>query len=162
MSLKQIIKNIAIEFIQEQKEKQMTNSVPEKKKSRKAALALITNSNGEILLVSRKNDSAIFGLPGGKAEEDESLINALKRECLEEIGANVRVGQLLFTHHNIYVYECTLNGEFSQQNGEGIIKWGTWDILVSEETGVRPDFNQLLYLTLFGNKGKGPLGNVSF
>ena len=36
-----------------------------------------------------------FALPGGAQDLGESLIDALKRECLEEINTNVSVGALL-------------------------------------------------------------------
>ena len=45
--------------------------------------AVITNENGEILLMKRKQDDfmgGIFEIPGGNAEEGESIYDILKRE----------------------------------------------------------------------------------
>lgn len=42
-----------------------------------------------LIFVSKHN---YYKLPGGGVEEHEKLEDALKRECLEEIGCNVKVG----------------------------------------------------------------------
>lgn len=50
------------------------------------------------LLVQEKHHTVkglYYTLPGGRQEPGESLKEALKRECLEEIGAKVTVGELL-------------------------------------------------------------------
>ena len=49
--------------------------------------AVITNENGEVLLMKRKQDDfmgGIFEIPGGNAEEGESIYDILKREIKEE------------------------------------------------------------------------------
>ena len=49
--------------------------------------AVITNENGEILLMKRKQDDfmgGIFEIPGGNAEEGEGIYDILKREIKEE------------------------------------------------------------------------------
>ena len=62
---------------------------------RTSAKALIVE-NGKILLT--KNSDLLgdfFLMPGGGQEHGETLVDATKRECLEEIGAKVEVGKLL-------------------------------------------------------------------
>ncbi|QHB48370.1 MutT/NUDIX hydrolase [Acinetobacter phage vB_AbaM_Kimel] len=52
---------------------------------RYAACVLIEN-NGKFLAVSRKDDLTDFGLPGGKVNLGETIVEGAKRECLEETG----------------------------------------------------------------------------
>lgn len=62
---------------------------------RNSAKALIINRN-EILLTKNQDDEGYFYLcPGGGQEHGEALHSTLKRECLEEIGYQVEVGELL-------------------------------------------------------------------
>ena len=55
---------------------------------KQAVLLLYINpENGqEVLSVSRKDDHAKLGLPGGKVEVEETLISGLCREVREELG----------------------------------------------------------------------------
>jgi 8-oxo-dGTP diphosphatase len=53
-----------------------------------------------------------YTLPGGKQEPGESLEAALRRECLEEIGAKVTVGALL---HVAEVHRLKSGGERQHQ-----------------------------------------------
>ena len=50
--------------------------------------ALIFNEDGEILL-QRRTDMPLWGLPAGAVELDESALDALKREVLEETSLKV-------------------------------------------------------------------------
>jgi 8-oxo-dGTP pyrophosphatase MutT (NUDIX family) len=51
----------------------------------------------KILLINRvKKDDSYWVMPGGKVELGESHVEALNRECLEELGVNVQVNKLLF------------------------------------------------------------------
>lgn len=46
----------------------------------------LLHQEGLFLAISRKDDSTKFGIPGGKVELNESEIEAVQRETLEEIG----------------------------------------------------------------------------
>lgn len=71
---------------------------------RNAARAIVYDHNGNIgiLRVSKYN---YHKLPGGGVEEGENIKNALKRECLEELGCDIEVcgevGQVLEYRKNI-------------------------------------------------------------
>ncbi len=64
---------------------------------RNAVRALIIE-NGRILLLRKDGDpqGERYALPGGAQELGETLVDALQRECLEEIGSPVEVEDLLF------------------------------------------------------------------
>lgn len=62
---------------------------------RKIVLTGIIKYNDEYLVVERsKNDDFLPGVwefPGGNIENDETILEALKRELYEEIGVNINV-----------------------------------------------------------------------
>lgn len=58
-------------------------------KNRLVAVKGVLKQNGKILLIQRAEGDTLGGLyefPGGGVEEGEDLLNALRRELLEEIG----------------------------------------------------------------------------
>ena len=62
--------------------------------------AVITRGNGpslEVLLGRRMVDAGhvAWDLPGGFLNADDHLYDALRRECLREMGVSVEVGDLL-------------------------------------------------------------------
>ncbi|MFZ3580304.1 NUDIX domain-containing protein [Virgibacillus sp. DJP39] len=62
---------------------------------RNSAKALLV-CKGEILLTKNQDNEGYFYLcPGGGQEHGETLHAAIRRECIEEIGYNVEVGELL-------------------------------------------------------------------
>ncbi len=90
--------------------------------------AIIIHDGMVLLIQNRDADGEWFMLPGGGQEHGETLIAALNRECLEEIGCSVRVGPLrvirdyIGRHHEFaasdghqhqleLMFECTLESE---------------------------------------------------
>lgn len=73
-------------------------------KVRVAAKALIVEE-GRLLTVKVRDllhpDEFYYGLPGGGQQPGENLHDALVRECEEEIGVSVRVGELMFVRDYI-------------------------------------------------------------
>lgn len=64
---------------------------------RVSAKAIIVRKDSLLTLRCRREDGTYFYvLPGGGQEYGESLHDALRRECLEEIGVEVEPGPLLF------------------------------------------------------------------
>ena len=59
-----------------------------------AAAVYLLNSKGQLLIV-KPNYRDYWHLPGGMIEAGESPVEACKRECLEELGRRVSVGELL-------------------------------------------------------------------
>ena len=68
---------------------------------RTAARALII-LQGKLLAIKMRDQSGIFYiLPGGGQHHGETLVQGLQRECLEEIGTDVEVGELLYVREYI-------------------------------------------------------------
>ncbi|NRD78149.1 NUDIX domain-containing protein [Bacillus sp. BRMEA1] len=62
---------------------------------RNSAKAIII-SGDKLLLTKNKDAEGYFYLfPGGGQEHGETIHNALIRECMEEIGVNIEIGELL-------------------------------------------------------------------
>ena len=62
------------------------------------AVAVIVNDNGDILIQKRAEDTHQGGLwefPGGKLEQHEHVVDALKREIQEELGITVQASRPL-------------------------------------------------------------------
>ncbi len=54
-----------------------------------AVCGLMFDKDMNILTVSRKHDSLDLGLPGGKLEETETILEAITREMKEETGLDI-------------------------------------------------------------------------
>lgn len=68
---------------------------------RNSAKAILMKDN-KILLTKNKDSEGFFYLfPGGGQEHEETLHEALQRECIEEIGSEVKVGELLHVREYI-------------------------------------------------------------
>jgi 8-oxo-dGTP diphosphatase len=68
---------------------------------RTAARALII-LEGKLLAIKMRDKSGVFYiLPGGGQNHGETLRAGLQRECLEEIGTDVEVGELLYVREYI-------------------------------------------------------------
>ncbi len=61
---------------------------------RKAARAVVFDEEGKIGLLYVAKDK-YHKLPGGGLEVDEDISTALKRECLEELGCDIIIGESL-------------------------------------------------------------------
>lgn len=53
-----------------------------------AVCLLALSTKGNILGVSRRNDPTQWGMPGGKVDPGENVLEALQREVFEELGVN--------------------------------------------------------------------------
>ena len=57
------------------------------------------------VLIHRNIKEDFWSLPGGRVEIQETSIQAIKREMMEELNVNVTVDRLLWITENFFVYE---------------------------------------------------------
>ncbi len=74
--------------------------------------AIIVNDAGDILL-QRRRDNALWGLPGGSVEIDETAVEALKREVREETALQVTEAEPMALY-------CGPRQKFSYPNGDQV------------------------------------------
>ncbi len=83
--------------------------------------AAVIRRGGQVLIARRPPQGLLGGLwefPGGKVEAGEELARALKREILEELGAEISVGEEAgvfehaYTHYKVrlHAFHCRLTG----------------------------------------------------
>ena len=56
--------------------------------------AVITNSDGQVLLLKANYGEKSWGLPGGALDKGETIHHALIRECHEELNCDVQIAYL--------------------------------------------------------------------
>lgn len=68
-----------------------------KRPAPQVAVGVVVVDQGRLLLVQRGREpaSGLWTLPGGRVEHGEYLVDAARREVLEETGLEVEVGDLL-------------------------------------------------------------------
>jgi ADP-ribose pyrophosphatase YjhB (NUDIX family) len=92
----------------------------EKKSINAVGVMFFSKNTKRVLYMLRKQKEQTWGLPGGKIEENESLKDALMRECTEEIGFWPRWSKLIpidcyHSNDNRFVYHtffCLVPNEF--------------------------------------------------
>lgn len=68
---------------------------------RNSAKAIIIQDEKVLLTKNKDHEGFFYLFPGGGQEHGEQLSEALKRECVEEIGCNIRVYDLAFVREYI-------------------------------------------------------------
>ena len=61
----------------------------------RVGVGVVVRGPGETILLEKRRDCGWWGLPGGKVEPGESLVDAAVREVLEETGLTVEVTHLI-------------------------------------------------------------------
>jgi 8-oxo-dGTP pyrophosphatase MutT (NUDIX family) len=104
---------------------------------------------GKVLCVSRRDDLNAWGLPGGKVEEGEELVDAAVRELFEETGLPVLEDELkkvfesecrgdvcynthtfLLDNHDLIIWADGMGDFAFSESEEGKVEWRTWGDLV--------------------------------
>lgn len=76
--------------------------------------AVITNAQGQVLLLKANYGNFAWGLPGGALEPNETIHEALIRECQEELGLQVAVNYLSGVYYHgayqsqAFIFRCEL------------------------------------------------------
>ena len=68
---------------------------------RNSAKAVIVKDEKLLAVKIQENGDTYYILPGGGQEHGENLHEALKRECREELGTEVEIGDLIFVREYI-------------------------------------------------------------
>ena len=88
------------------------------KKHKQIGVAVITNSEGKILIDRRQSGGEMGGLwefPGGKIEFGETVEECIRREIKEELNIEITVGDRLTTiSHDYQNFKVTLYVHFCQ------------------------------------------------
>ena len=116
------------------------------KKIRNSAKAIIIR-NGKLLAIQKSDEHGPwYLLPGGGQHPEETLHKALKRECREEINADIEIGNLRFireyisknhefaetdriSHQIEFMFECKTAGRYKistgkkPDTGQEAVKW---------------------------------------
>ena len=82
-------------------------------------VAAVLEQGGRYLITQRRASAVLplmWEFPGGRVEEGETDVQALKREVMHRLGAEIEVGKLIsFVSHpyehyvvDLFLYECTL------------------------------------------------------
>lgn len=138
-------------------------NVPDKFKHLPQGVCCVIRQNSKprsaspILLVSRKDDSTSFGLPGGKIDPGETPQQAIVREVKEETGLDIVLGPCIFKRmcpkhapegKDFYAFAFvaqSYSGEIATQE-KGVVKWGTW---AEQEGGQFARYNRGVQTSLY-------------
>ena len=107
----------------------MENLLPE---IRNAVRAVIVRQGEILMLRKQRGDQFKFALPGGAQDPGESLVDALERECREEIDVSVEVHELIHvadyfkarstvppsTRHLVeFLFRCSVPPDYRPRSG---------------------------------------------
>jgi len=89
-----------------------------------AVSALISRDDGQVLLMRHPRRGWEF--PGGQVEQGETLLQALRREIIEETGVTIEAGKLVGVYTNVKPPAKLIFGFLG--------KWTSGDLITSEES----------------------------
>ncbi|WRP04551.1 NUDIX domain-containing protein [Rossellomorea aquimaris] len=110
---------------------------------RNSAKAIIIRDN-KILLTKNKDKEGFFYLfPGGGQEQGETLHEALKRECIEEIGREVEVGELSHIREYIGRNHEHASFDYDVHQMEFYFKCSMFNEMDKDSAPTNPDSHQV-------------------
>ena len=97
-------------------------------------VAAVVEHDGRYLITQRRPTAVLplmWEFPGGKVEAGETDVQALKRELLHRLGADIECGKLIsFVSHpyehytvDLFLYECRLLSEKLEVRNVNAFKW---------------------------------------
>ena len=97
-------------------------------------VAAVLEQDGKYLITQRRATAVLplmWEFPGGRVEPGETDVQALKREVLHRLGADIEVGKLIsFVSHpyehyvvDLFLYECSLLGDKIEPRAVTAYKW---------------------------------------
>ena len=97
-------------------------------------VAAVVERDGRYLITQRRPAAVLpllWEFPGGKVEPGETDVQALKRELLHRLGADIECGKLIsFVSHpyehytvDLFLYECRLLSEKLEVRNVNAFKW---------------------------------------
>ncbi|HSQ61709.1 MAG TPA: (deoxy)nucleoside triphosphate pyrophosphohydrolase [Polyangiaceae bacterium] len=97
-------------------------------------VAAVVERDGCYLITQRRPTAVLplmWEFPGGKVEPGETDVQALKRELLHRLGADIECGKLIsFVSHpyehytvDLFLYECRLLSEKLEVRNVNAFKW---------------------------------------
>lgn len=106
----------------------------------------------KVLAVSRKDNPNDFGLPGGKVDDGENLVSAVKRELLEETGLTCTVWRPIFSAVDGEYYVTTFfvsefEGDIKTKE-TGVVKFVSSREIMSDNASFR-NYNKKLFSYLY-------------
>jgi 8-oxo-dGTP diphosphatase len=120
------------------------------------AVVAVIIKDGLILSINRRNNRKLYGLIGGRVEDNEELEQALIREVKEESGLDVKACVKFFERvepkHNEsgqdFRCHCFYVSEWSGDlvsSEEGDLAWLTQEELTSKDKGAFATYNALAF-----------------
>ncbi|MCK5786998.1 MAG: NUDIX domain-containing protein [Candidatus Sabulitectum sp.] len=109
---------------------------------RNSAKAIIIRDNSLLVIRNTTDGHDWYLLPGGGQEHGETLVNALRRECLEEASIEIEVGDIIFirdyisrnhefadtdndAHQVEFMFKCSISGDKKPETGSNSDQWQT-------------------------------------
>ncbi len=97
-------------------------------------VAAVLEQDGKYLITQRRATAVLplmWEFPGGRVEAGETDAQALKREVMHRLGAEIEVGKLIsFVSHpyehyvvDLFLYECALQGDKLEPLAVTSYKW---------------------------------------
>jgi len=123
-----------------------------KNNMKRAVCVVLRNDHNQFLSVSRKDNILDRGFPGGKVDEGETLLEAIKRETFEETGliiSNVQEVHEGFDEHDYLVtcFSADFSGEIKTSE-IGVVEWVAKEILTSIDTSSFAGYNSIIFQKL--------------